>query len=86
MSDLTYRPNCPYCNTQCYPAQYVDVGVGYQQVTPHECHNCYAVEISPYAKDKNLTDKEKETGWYTPPKSVENNREENGQREEGRVQ
>lgn len=55
--------NCPYCGTPC-EAEYVDVGVGLVQVTPHGCHNCHAVEGGPY--DDHRDDYDPSTGWYKP--------------------
>lgn len=41
------KETCPYCGGPV-EAEYVDVGVGYQQVTPHTCEGCHAVEIDPF--------------------------------------
>lgn len=57
--------NCPYCNTLC-DADWVDVGVGFVQCGPYHCEACGASEISSYDKDRSLSDKEKDTGWYSP--------------------
>lgn len=56
--------NCPYCGTECY-ADFVDVGVGYQQCGPYFCY-CGASEIGPCDDERPLSQKEKETGWYAP--------------------
>jgi len=65
------RVNCPYCGREC-EAEYVDVGVGMVQVTPHACADCFAIEIGPYDKiDRALTAREKETGWYAPTPTKE---------------
>lgn len=63
----TYRPKCPYCNYECYSAEYVDVGVGMQQVSPHRCDQCGAIEMGAYDKDLDSASKEeKKKGWYAP--------------------
>ena len=57
------KVTCPYCGAEC-EAEYVDIGVGMQQVTPHECFDCHAVEAGPY--DGPRDDYDPETGWYKP--------------------
>lgn len=57
--------NCPYCGTVCR-ADFVDVGVGFQQCGPYHCDNCFASEIGPYDEDRLRSDEEKRTGWYAP--------------------
>lgn len=56
---------CPYCGTVCR-ADFVDIGVGYQQCGPYHCDNCHASEIGPYDEERPLTVDEKRTGWYAP--------------------
>jgi hypothetical protein len=56
---------CPYCGEFC-DADFVDVGVGYRQCGPYHCDNCYASEIGPYDKERELSEIEKKTGWYKP--------------------
>lgn len=56
---------CPYCGTRC-DADFVDIGVGYQQCGPYHCEACGASEIGPNDKDRPLSADEKRTGWYTP--------------------
>lgn len=62
-----YEPtaNCPYCGTVCR-ADFVDIGVGYQQCGPYHCDQCGASEIGPYDAERNLTETEKSCGWYAP--------------------
>lgn len=43
MSD---KENCPYCQAEM-DADYVDIGVGFQQCGPFHCVNCGASEIGP---------------------------------------
>lgn len=57
--------NCPYCNTVCR-ADFVDVGVGYQQCGPYHCENCGASEIGPFDEKRELSEAEHKTGWYAP--------------------
>ena len=56
------EPRCPYCGGEA-DAEYADVAVGMVQVTPHVCE---AVEIGPYDRPKELTTRERDTGWYEP--------------------
>jgi len=59
------REPCPYCGTICH-ADFVDIGVGFQQCGPYHCQRCGASETSPYDEGRELTDSEKATGWYEP--------------------
>lgn len=59
----TPSEECPYCGTLC-DAEFVDVGVGMEQVTPYMCEGCHAVQIGPYDEPRPLNDREVETGWY----------------------
>lgn len=61
----TPTEKCPYCGSDC-DADWADVGVGMVQCGPYHCMNCLASEIGPYDKPRELTAKEKETGWYAP--------------------
>lgn len=54
---------CPYCDGEC-EADYVDIGVGMQQVTPFGCYDCGAVQVNPYHKDLVLDEDEKLTGFH----------------------
>jgi hypothetical protein len=56
---------CPYCDTICR-ADFVDIGVGYQQCGPYHCENCGASEIGPFDKERELTAEEQDAGWYGP--------------------
>lgn len=56
---------CPYCKRRC-DADFVDVGVGYVQCGPYHCDSCGASEIGSFDKSRELTNVEKETGWYAP--------------------
>lgn len=53
---------CPYCGERC-EAEFIDNGIGMQQVTPYLCLCCGAFEIGPYDKC-NASLKERRIGWY----------------------
>lgn len=56
---------CPYCECKDCEADFCDVGVGMVQCGPYHCPACNASEAS--SRDtRELTAKEKETGWYEP--------------------
>ena len=56
---------CPYCGSVC-EADWVDVGVEYEQCGPFHCIDCGAIQIGPYDKEVELLDEEKRTHWYAP--------------------
>jgi hypothetical protein len=56
---------CPYCGTACR-ADFVDIGVGYQQCGPFHCDNCGASEIGAYDAERPLSEAETKCGWYKP--------------------
>lgn len=57
--------NCPYCKTVCR-ADFVDIGVGFQQCGPYHCEACGASEIGPNDDERPLTADERAAGWYAP--------------------
>lgn len=68
------QERCPYCGTWCY-ADHADVGVAFVQCGPFHCLSCRATEIGPYDEPRELTEKERATGWYAsgrPPGSSAN--------------
>lgn len=70
MSGHTYNERhpieaCPYCDSMC-DADWVDVGVGYVQCGPFHCQQCGASEIGGHDEPRELSDREKSTGWYAP--------------------
>lgn len=65
----TPKAICPYCGYDCCEADYVDVGVGMVQCGPYYCDSCHASEAS-YLDERELTDKEKECGWYEPDSPI----------------
>ena len=60
---------CPYCGCRECEADYVDVGVGMIQCGPYFCPVCRASEAS-YLDSREMTEREKETGWYEPETPV----------------
>lgn len=61
---MSYIPvHCPYCNTLCAPAEYEDVGVGMQQVSPHFCGWCGAYEKGGLQVNREMLEVEKRRGW-----------------------
>lgn len=63
-----YNPDlaiCPYCGDRDCMADFVDIGIGMEQCGPYHCESCGASEIS-YLDKRQLTDREKVTGWYEP--------------------
>jgi hypothetical protein len=60
------EPKCPYCGAPA-DAEFVDVEVGFQQVTPWTCTKCDAVMIHSVDIGRELTLREKQTGWLEPP-------------------
>lgn len=56
---------CPYCSTICR-ADFVDIGVGFQQCGPFHCEECGASEIGIFDEPRPLTAREEDTGWYAP--------------------
>jgi len=57
--------SCPYCGAICR-ADFVDIGVGFQQCGPYHCDACLASEIGPYDAPRSLTADELKAGWYAP--------------------
>lgn len=58
--------NCPWCDNDCSgTANYVDIGVGSIQCSPHVCDNCHAVEIGAY-DDGPFASEEWTAGWSFP--------------------
>lgn len=56
---------CPYCGVECR-ADFVDIGIGFEQCGPYHCENCGASEIGPYNEPRELTEEEKTKHWYNP--------------------
>lgn len=73
------KERCPYCNALCV-ADFVDIGIGFQQCGPYHCERCGASEIHPNDDQDQLTENEKKIGWYEPGKdpSPLANTDENG--------
>lgn len=63
--DLEPKERCPYCGAMCC-ADFVDIGVGFQQCGPYHCEACKASEIGPNDAPRELSEREEATGWYLP--------------------
>lgn len=66
--------NCPYCGEYC-EAEYVDNGLGMEQVSAHYCEGCGAMEWNGFTRPKGvkLTKIERKTSWLlSGPQSDEN--------------
>lgn len=59
------KERCPYCGALCC-ADFVDIGVGFQQCGPYHCEGCGSSQIGPNDEDRPLTDDEADKGWYAP--------------------
>jgi len=67
--DLEPKERCPYCGASCH-ADFVDIGVGYQQCGPYHCEGCGASEIGAFDNydENDMSMRERQTGWYEPGK------------------
>lgn len=63
---------CPYCECNHCEADFADVGIGLVQCGPYYCPNCKASEASTI-DNRELSEKEKETGWYQPGSEISEN-------------
>ena len=53
---------CPICDSTNIDAEFVDIGVGEQQVTPYVCGDCGSWQVGPY--DEPQTGLVILHGWY----------------------
>ncbi len=63
---------CGWCGSENLSCEYVDIGIGRQQVTPYECISCGAVEMSPdhfTNPDAEVDPEDRRRGWYAGPDS-----------------
>lgn len=63
---------CGWCGSENLTCEFVDIGVGQQQVTPYECISCGATEMSPDHfgnPDHEIDAEDKRRGWYAGPDS-----------------
>jgi hypothetical protein len=58
-------PPCRWCN-QPTEAEFVDIGVGYEQVTGGRCWDCCADERGPYLNGGLISEVEWVTMWSAP--------------------
>lgn len=56
-------PACPYCCSRHVDAEFIDIGVGYEQVTPWHCVSCDAREFYDTEEYDGATPEEQSTGW-----------------------
>lgn len=56
-------PLCPYCSSPHTDAEFVDIGVGVQQVTPYHCFACDAREFYDTDEARSATPEEQSLGW-----------------------
>jgi hypothetical protein len=62
------KPTCPWCSSTNLDAEFVDNGVGQQQVTPYLCGDCGSSEFYPDDHDSDKpTAGEKKRGWWMGP-------------------
>lgn len=67
--EIEPKERCPFCNALCC-ADFVDIGVGYQQCGPYVCERCGASEIGPHDEEVSLSEEERKVGWYGPGKPL----------------
>lgn len=67
---LTRAPWCPWCKSLDVHAEFVDIGVGQQQVTPYSCGECLAHQFSGQVAKWEVTDEEWRYQWHCPPGAV----------------
>jgi hypothetical protein len=58
-------PDCRWCGTAT-DAEFVDVGVGFVQVSGGQCWKCLAYEMGPYMTDGRISEVEMATLWLGP--------------------
>lgn len=62
---MTYKVKCPFCGSDDTDAEFVDIGVGEQQVSPYCCVTCGAHQMHPYHDDPSQGDTyEQKVGWW----------------------
>ena len=64
---------CPWCHSKKVYAEFINVGIGLEQVTPYQCEECGSVQTSPWDDTKRLDEEEKAFGWHKPPKIHDHN-------------
>lgn len=58
--------DCPFCGSTDLHAEYVDIGVGEQRVTPYQCAGCGAREFYSSDDRARATPEESAVGWWKP--------------------
>lgn len=64
---------CGWCGSDDTDAEFVDIGVGWQQVTAAECNHCSATQMSldDLYSSRDIDPEDRKRGWYTGPDTVE---------------
>lgn len=55
---------CPYCASTAISAEFVDIGVGFERVTPYFCTDCGAHEFNPYSDNSDADPEEQKLRWW----------------------
>ena len=61
---MSAAPKCRWCDSET-DAEFVDVGIGYVQVTGGQCA-CGAYEMGPFQNDGRITEEEFASAWLGP--------------------
>lgn len=65
-SALVHVPRCPWCRSEEIDAEFVDIGVGMQQVTPYVCGECGAYQFGCGVQESDVTPEEWFVKWFGP--------------------
>ena len=63
---MAYDHVCPWCGSKRIYCEEVDIGVGFQQVTPYECADCTARQFYSAEDAQDATPEERRHGWHAP--------------------
>jgi transposase-like protein len=63
MDSLTL--SCPWCDSPAH-AEFVDIGVGLQQVAPYTCSSCGARQFYDAEEAQLASPGERSVGWWNP--------------------
>ncbi len=63
---LERKPWCPWCHSLDVDAEFVDIGVDMQQVTPYCCGQCGAGQFMPGVTKEDVDAEEWRFGWFGP--------------------
>lgn len=62
---------CGWCGSIDTDAEFVDNGVGMQQVSAGMCNHCGAVQISPFNAEQHMHPEDVKRGWYASEETLE---------------